>query len=90
MAGSVPLINYPWIERYAPLRDQEHVLLYSPEQGHLTQVIRQALADREGLRRMAQAGREHVCRYHTYQALRDYLLAETLQMDKNWASRSKG
>ena len=80
MAGSVPLINYPWIERYAPLRDQEHVLLYSPEQGHLTQVVCSALADRENLRRMAQAGREHVLRYHTYQALRDYLLAETLRM----------
>ena len=80
MAGSVPLINYPWIERYAPLRDKEHVLLYSPEQGHLTQVIRSALADREGLRRMVQAGREHVLLYHTYQALRDYLLVETLRM----------
>jgi hypothetical protein len=80
MAGSVPLINYPWIERYAPLRDKEHVLLYSPEQGHLTQVIRSALAGREGLRRMAHAGREHVLRYHTYQALRDYLLTETLHM----------
>jgi ABC-type multidrug transport system fused ATPase/permease subunit len=37
-------------------------------------------ADREGLCRMAQAGREHVLRYHTYQALRDYLLTETLDM----------
>jgi len=89
MAGSVPLINYPWIERYAPLRDKEHVLLYSPEQGHLTQVIAQALTDRESLRRMARAGREHVLRHHTYQALRDYLLAETLQMGAELGLRSK-
>jgi hypothetical protein len=80
MAGSVPLINYPWIERYAPLRDREHALLYSPELGHLTEVIRSALADRKNLLRMAQAGREHVLRYHTYPALRDYLLSETLRM----------
>jgi len=90
MAGSVPLINYPWIERYAPLRDGEHVLLYSPEQGHLTQVVRQALSDREKLRQMAAAGREHVLRYHTYQALRDYLLAETLQMGAELGLRSMG
>ena len=89
MAGSVPLINYPWIERYAPLRDGEHVLLYSPEQGHLTQVVRQALSDREKLRQMAAAGREHVLRYHTYQALRDYLLAETLQMTAGAAGKPK-
>ena len=80
MAGSVPLINYPWIERYAPLRDGEHALLYSPEQGHLTQVIRKALADREGLQAMARAGADHVRRYHTYPALRDYLFSETLRM----------
>jgi hypothetical protein len=39
---------------------------------------------------MAQAGREHVCRYHTYQALRDYLLAETLQMGAEQGLGSKG
>jgi len=80
MAGSVPLINYPWIERYAPLRDREHALLYSPEQGHLTQVVREALANREGLRPIARAGANHVRQYHTYPALRDYLLSETLRM----------
>ena len=89
MAGSVPLINYPWIERHAPLRDKEHVLLYSPEQWHLTHVIRSAMADREGLGQMVQAGREHVLLYHTYQALRDYLLTETLHMaGKNTGTRS--
>ena len=89
MAGSVPLINYPWIERHAPLRDKEHVLHYSPEQGHLTHVIRSAMADREGLGQMVQAGREHVLLYHTYQALRDYLLTETLHMaGKNTGTRS--
>jgi hypothetical protein len=80
MAGAVPLINYPWIERYAPLRDREHVFFYSPEKGHLSEVIRKALADRGALRTMALAGAEHVRQYHTYQALRDYLLSETLRM----------
>jgi len=80
MAGSVPLINYPWIERYAPLRDGEHVLFYSPEQGHLTEVIRTALASKERLREISRRGRAHVLAYHTYPALRDYLLGETLRM----------
>jgi|GEM_PF-1869123 len=80
MAGSVPLINYPWVERYAPLRDGEHAFFYSPEGGHLTETVRRALANKERLRVFSREGRRHVLTYHTYSALRGYLLAETLRM----------
>jgi len=78
-AGSVPLINYPWIERYAPLHPGRHCLFYSVERGSLTEVVQKALADKEGLVRMAEEGRSHVLKHHTYPALRNYVIQETLR-----------
>jgi hypothetical protein len=78
-AGSVPLMNTPWIERYAPLQHGRHGLFYSVERGHLTEVVQSALRDKEGLARIAAAGREHVRKYHSYEALRNYVIHETLR-----------
>jgi hypothetical protein len=77
-AGSVPVMNYPWIERYAPLQDGRHCLFYSVERGSLTEVVRRALAQRETLRGISQAAAERVHRHHTYPALRNYVIQETL------------
>ncbi len=78
LAGSVPLINYPWIERYAPLEDGKHCLFFSVERGHLTEVVRRALGQKESLFEMARAGAERVRKYHTHEALRNYVIHETL------------
>jgi len=76
--GSVPVINYPWIERYAPLQDGRHCFFYPVERGALTAVVERALADKEALRRMGREAAAHVNRHHTYRALRNYVIHETL------------
>ena len=75
-AGSVPIINYPTIQRHYPLVDQCHALYYGIEGDHLKQVIMKALADRECLITMGQAGRKHVLKHHTHEALAQYVLTE--------------
>lgn len=79
LTGSVPLINYPWIERYAPLEDGRHCLFYSVERGHLTEVVKKALNNKNLLRSMADQGAERVCKYHSHRALRNYVIHETLR-----------
>ena len=78
LTGSVPLINYPWIERYAPLEDGRHCLFYSVERGHLTEVVKKALHNKNLLRSMADQGADRVRKYHSHEALRNYVIHETL------------
>jgi len=85
LTGSVPLINYPWIERYAPFEDGKHCLFFSVERGHLTAVVRKALQNKDLLRSIAKEGAARVQKYHSHAALRNYLIHETLA-----ASRSAG
>jgi hypothetical protein len=79
LTGSVPLINYPWIERYAPLEDGRHCLFYSVERGHLTEVVKKALNNKNLLRSMADQGAERIRKYHSHEALRNYVIHETLR-----------
>ena len=65
IAGTVPLINYPAIERDAPLRDGEHCVLYSVESGGLAMAARAALSDKSRLREMARTAATHVSTHHT-------------------------
>ena len=59
IAGSVPLVNAPTIERYKPLVVGEHCLAYFPDEDKLVEVVREALADKARLTRMARAAHEH-------------------------------
>ena len=78
LTGSLPLINYPWIERYAPLEEGKHCFFFSVERGHLTEVVRRALAQKERLLEMVRSGAQRVEKYHTHEALRNYVIHETL------------
>ena len=78
LTGSVPLINYPWIERYAPFEDGKHCLFYSVERGHLTAVVKKALQNKDLLRSIAKEGAARVQKYHSHAALRNYVIHETL------------
>ncbi len=78
LAGSVPLMNYPSIMQYQPLRHGEHCVLYPIEAGGLIQAVRTALTDKPRLRRMAEAGAEHVCKYHSPHARAEYVAATVL------------
>lgn len=68
-AGSVPVINLPTIERYQPLRDGQHCLLYPIEANGLSETVLTALRDKPRLAAMGAAARAHVLGHHTFAAL---------------------
>lgn len=74
IVGAVPIINHPTIHRYRPLIEGEHAFYYSVEGDDLVRVIKKALADKEQLLRMVAAGREHIARWGTTDALLRYLM----------------
>ncbi|MDB5505286.1 MAG: hypothetical protein JWR89_5188 [Tardiphaga sp.] len=76
---TVPVLNYPTVERHAPLRENEHVVLYDVTPGSLTSAIERALADKLRLRQMALAVRDHVRQHHLQHAMVDYVIEETLR-----------
>ena len=67
--GAAVLINTPSIDRHAPLIGGQHAMYYDPEPGGLTRAVTDALADPEGLARIAAAGRAHVIAHHSVYAL---------------------
>ncbi|MEQ9815464.1 MAG: glycosyltransferase [Azospirillaceae bacterium] len=81
LTGTVPVMNYPTIHRYAPLADGEHCFFYSPEPGGLAACIRAALADKDRLRAMARAAQAHVLAHHGRRAVADYICRESLGRD---------
>jgi hypothetical protein len=76
-AWSVPLINLPFIERYAPQEHGIHAVFYDPSGGDLTRQVKAALAAPARLEAMAAAARRHVEAHHTPEAICRYVLAET-------------
>jgi len=81
--GSVPVCNYPTIERHRPLVSGEHALFYSGEPGTLEKAIIQALADKDRLRQLAQRGRQHVLANHTPAALAAYVVEQGLALGRD-------
>ncbi len=77
LAGSVPLMQSPPIYRYAPFMDDVNACYYCVENDHLTVRIQQALQNRDRLVQMGQAARQHVLKWHTFEALTRYVLQET-------------
>ena len=61
---SVPLINYPNVRLHRPLLDGVHCIYYPPEGDYLAGKIREALADKERLQRIAAAGHDYVLEHH--------------------------
>lgn len=78
LCGSVPLINLPSIRRHEPLRDGEHALYYSVEDDGLRQTILAALKQPARLADMGRAGRDHVLKHHTHEAICEYVVRECL------------
>jgi hypothetical protein len=69
LAGSVPLLSAPTIHRYKPMVVGAHCLSYLPDENRIVDIVRTALADKEQLRNMASAGRQHVLDHLTDRAL---------------------
>lgn len=78
LCRSVPVINRAPMIRHQPLEEGVHCFLYDAERDDLAAVVRQALADRDRLRAMAAAGREHVLRHHTFEAICGYVIETTM------------
>jgi len=72
-AGTVPVINRPTIQRYAPLVDGIHCRFYDADGDDLLRVVRDALQDRGQLARIATQGRAHVMRHFTHRAICEYV-----------------
>jgi Glycosyl transferases group 1 len=73
---SVPIINYPIIERYNGLRDGEHCIFYDPRPGALTEAVIRSLENKSRLKEMGEAARQHVLKNHTPEATADRILSE--------------
>jgi hypothetical protein len=85
--GAVPLCNRPTIELHQPLVHAIHALYYEPEPGALRDVLGAALADRDRLRTIAEAGRRHVLSHHTPVAIARYVAERTLDGGQQVPSR---
>ncbi len=81
LCWSVPVINYPTIQRHAPLVDGKHALFYSVEGDDLVRVVSNALSDRSRLVEMARTARQHVAQHHLLPAVASYIVRKTLQLD---------
>jgi hypothetical protein len=71
---SVPLINQPTILRHAPLLEGVHAAYYDVERGGLERAVVAALADKDRLRGIASAARDHALAHHTARAYCDHIL----------------
>jgi glycosyltransferase involved in cell wall biosynthesis len=80
ICGSAPLCNRSGIERYRPLIDGVHAIYYDVEPGELTRTVTAALADRERLRAIGAAAREHVRAFHTHAAIARHIVDTTAEI----------
>ncbi len=75
LAGSVPLVSAPTIDRYRPLTIGEQCLCYHPDEDRIVAIVGAALADKERLGAMALSARQHVMEHLTEPAICLDLLA---------------
>jgi hypothetical protein len=79
IAQSVPVMNHPTIIRHAPLLEGVHGVYYDVEPGGLERAVVSALADKDRLKRMAEAAREHVFKHHIRRAYCERILRAALE-----------
>ena len=74
VCGAAPLCSRPSIQRYRPLIEGVHAIYYDVEPGELTRTVATTLADRERLRAIGAAAREHVRAFHTHTAIAQHVV----------------
>jgi hypothetical protein len=79
--GAVPVMNYPVVERYRPLRDGVHAFYYGCEEEHLLEVLRQALGDKARLVKMLASAREYLSTFYSAEAVLQYVWSEVNEPD---------
>ena len=78
LCGTAPLCNRAGIELHRPFADGVHAIYYNVEPGELARTVKAALSDRERLRRIGAAAREHAIAFHTPTAIARYVVETTL------------
>ncbi len=78
ICGAAPLVSRPSIERYRPLTDGIHAVYYDVEPGELARTVRAALGDRDRLRTIGGAARDHVKAFHTPAAIARHVVETAL------------
>jgi glycosyltransferase involved in cell wall biosynthesis len=78
ICGAAPLVSRPSIERYRPLIEGVHAVYYDVEPGELARTARATLADRDRLRAIGRAARDHVKAFHTPAAISRHLVETAL------------
>lgn len=82
---TVPVVNHPTIERYRPLLQGQHLIHYDIEGDGLLHAVEAALADKERLKQMALAAREHVITHLSLPALARHIIETGLSFRKSGA-----
>ncbi|MEO8270643.1 MAG: glycosyltransferase [Aureliella sp.] len=83
MCWSVPLMNHATIERHMPMRHGDHAFYYHPDTDDLVKIVQSALADRDGLIKMAAAARAHVMNHNLLAPSVRYMIGTTLNRWKS-------
>lgn len=79
---TVPVVNHPTVERHRPLLQGQHLIQYDIEGDGLARAVQSALADKERLKQMAFAAREHVNTHLTLQAMARHIIEAGLSFRK--------
>jgi Glycosyl transferases group 1 len=74
LCAAAPLLSRPSIERYRPLVEGVHAIYYDVEPGELARRVRAALADRDRLRAIGRAARDHAKAFHTPTAIARHIV----------------
>ena len=90
ICGAAPLCSRPGIECYRPLIEGVHAFYYDVEPGVLTRTVKAALADRERLRAIGAAAREHVQAFHTPAAIARHIVDAAADFAVLHAARPTG
>jgi hypothetical protein len=86
ICGAAPLCSRPGVERYRPLIEGVHAIYYDVEPGELTRTVTAALADRERLRAIGAAARDHVRTFHTPAAIAQHIVDATAEIAEQSAA----
>jgi hypothetical protein len=71
---AVPVVTHPTVERYRPLLNGQHLIQYDLEGDGLARAVEAALADKERLKQMALAARDHVNTHLTLDAMAHHII----------------
>jgi len=84
---TVPVVNHPTVERHRPLLQGQHLIQYDIEGDGLARAVETALADKDRLKQMALAAREHVKTHHTLRALAGHIIETGLSFKSQAVDR---